>query len=569
MKYTLLTKVKLILCLSTIFNFVSLNAQKTNEKDEIIGRLKKDIQFLASDELKGRQTGSPGEVASANYIAQEFKKNKLKLLGKNGFQEFSMTQMRIADENCKLGLFSVDNNMPPKYFTLFEDFYPLSHTTNYDSAFAEAIDVGYGIVAEKFGKNDYEGVDIKAKIVVIRLGFFGVEENPHSELSDYSDISTKVKEAVKRGAAGIIFIRNKKTDDSPSGKLDRGITPLDIPVFYFKANTGIPKGLKIKMVSKVVSPQSIGHNVIAFKNNHRRKTVIICAHHDHIGYNEFENSRYTGPQAIHNGADDNASGVAAMLELSRKLKGWKYRKNNYLFIAFSGEELGLLGSKFFTQNPLIKMKKVNYVINIDMLGRIDSTNKTLSINGVGTSPIWTEIVKKYELDTTQLKVVTTESGLGPSDHASFYLENIPVLHFFSGQHRDYHTPDDDEYKINYTGMVNSLEIIKTTIKKTKCKKLKFTKTKDISPGKTRFKVTLGVMPDYSFSGKGVRIDGATPGKAAEKAGMLKNDIVIQIGEHQINDMQDYMSALSKFNKGEKTTVTYLRGTEKIVKDLEF
>lgn len=544
-------------------------SKKEKKKIETISRLKQDITFLASDELQGRQTGSPGELASAKYIATEFEKSGLKLLGKEGFQEFTMTQFRMASEDCKFYLISPDGVNEPREFKLFEEFYPLSQTCNYDSVTAPVIDVGYGIVADRLNKNDYQGLDVKGKIVLARLGFFAQDENPHSEISEFADINTKVKEAISRGAVGVIFVRTKKTDEDPSGKLNRTTTPSQIPVFYFKANTMIPIGLSAKMVSKVVSPQAIGHNVIAYKNNFKKKTIVICAHHDHIGFNEYENSRYTGPLAVHNGADDNASGVAAMLELSRKLKGWKYRKNNYLFIAFSGEELGLLGSKYFTQNPLIPLKKINYVVNIDMLGRIDSTKKTLTINGVGTSPIWKDVLSQLKTDTTQLLFNSTESGMGPSDHASFYLENIPVLHFFSGQHRDYHTPDDDENRINYEGMYYSIDVIQQTIKGTKCKKLPFTKTKDPSPGKTRFKVTMGVMPDYSFSGKGLRVDGVTADRPAAKAGLLRNDIVTKLGDWEINDINDYMSALGKFNKGDKTKVVVLRGIETITSEIEF
>ena len=309
---------------------------------------------------------------------------------------------------------------------------------------------------------------------------------------------------------------------------------------------------------------------MAFKNNHRKKTVVVCAHHDHIGNNEYDNSKIKGISGIHNGADDNASGVATLLELSRKLKGWKYRKNNYLFLAFSGEELGLIGSKFFIQNPEIPLKSINYVINIDMLGRIDSTKQMLTINGVGTSPDWATTLQKIKTDTTQLKIATTESGMGPSDHASFYLEGIPVLHFFSGQHKDYHTPDDDEYKINYQGMYNSIEVIKQVVKlNNKCKKLKFTKTKDATPGRTKFKITMGVMPDYSFSGKGMKIDGVSENKPAIKAGLMRNDIIVKLGENSVTGVEDYMVALGKFNAGDKTMVTIIRGSETLIKEIQF
>ena len=526
---------------------------------ESMQRLKSHVSYLASDELQGRQTGSPGELLSATYIAKEFKKNGLKLLGENGFQTFAMTQFRIASDACEMQLNPVGGGnytLPP--FKMNEDFYPLSQSVENDSCTADVIDVGYGIVAEKLNKNEFQGLDVKGKIAAIRLGFFGESENPHSEMAKFADINAKVENAIKYGAVGVIFFRNDENSPEPNGKLDRNVKPSPIPVFFFTKVGPLPMGMNVTLKSKIISPQVLGHNVVAFKNNHRKKTVIICAHHDHIGFNEYDNSRYKGPQAIHNGADDNASGVAAMIELSKQLDKWGLRKNNYLFIAFSGEELGLLGSKFFTKNALIPLDKINYVINIDMLGRIDSTKKILTINGVGTSSKWIDVLKKLETDTQNIKIATIESGLGPSDHASFYLENIPVLHFFSGQHRDYHTPDDDEDRINYQGMYHSIQAIKQIVCHTKKKKLDFVKTKDISPGKMRFKVTLGVMPDYSFSGEGMRIDGVTPDRPAAAAGLQRDDVVIQIGDHPVKDMMGYMSALGKFEKGDTVPVTVMR-----------
>lgn len=556
-----------------VFSLLSVSAySQTNipqKQQEVMQRLKTHISYLASDELQGRQTGSPGELLSATYIANEFKKNGLKLLGNNGFQEFTMTQFRIASDDCKLEISNPDGSKISTQPVMNRDFYPLSQTADYDSCSAEVVDCGFGIVAEKFNKNEFEGLDVKGKIAAIRLGYFGQADNPHSDLAEYADINTKVANALKNGAVGVLLFRNDSADSKPSGKLERNVKPTSVPVFYFNGTIPPPPGVIFTMKSKVVSPQSIGHNVVAFKNNHRKKTVIICAHHDHIGFNEYDNSRYKGPQAIHNGADDNASGVAAMIELSKQLNKRGLRKNNYLFIAFSGEELGLLGSKFFTKNPLIPMDKINYVINIDMLGRLDSTKKSLTINGAGTATEWMQIIEKLEYDSTQLRIGTTESGLGPSDHASFYLENIPVLHFFSGQHRDYHTPDDDEDRINYNGMYHSIEAIKQIICKTKKKKLQFQKTKDISPGKTRFKVTLGVMPDYSFTGEGMRIDGVTPERPAAVAGLMRDDVVIKMGDHEVKDMMGYMSALGKFEKGETIPVTVIRNKGTVTLNVTF
>jgi hypothetical protein len=239
-------------------------------------------------------------------------------------------------------------------------------------------------------------------------------------------------------------------------------------------------------------------------------------------------------------------------------------------VAFSGEELGLLGSKYFVSHCPVPLNSINYVINIDMLGRMDTVKHTLIVNGTGTSPSWNTALDNIKIDSNQIRIVKSESGLGPSDHASFYLENIPVLHFFSGQHSDYHKPSDDEDRINYKDMVVATEVIKKTIQQTrKMGKLEFTKTKDVQPGSRQFKVTMGVMPDYSFAGPGMRIDAVTEGKPAALAGLTKDDVVVKLGDWDVSTVQDYTKALSHFNKGDKTQVTVIRNGSKQTFDIAF
>lgn len=277
---------------------------------------------------------------------------------------------------------------------------------------------------------------------------------------------------------------------------------------------------------------------------------------------------YRGPRAVHHGADDNASGVAAMLELARLLKNSSYKGNNYIFIAFSGEELGLFGSKWFTEHPEVELNKVDYMLNFDMVGRVDSVSHTLIVNGVGTSPVWKQFVEKIP---TPLHIKTTESGIGPSDQTSFYLKDIPVLFFFSGQHKDYHKPSDVEAKINYAGMVDVVNYsMKLIADLDTVAKLPFTKTKDDDNESTpKFKVTLGVMPDYAFEGEGMRIDAVTDGKPASKAGLLAGDVVVGLGNIQVKDMMSYMKALGQFSKGDRTKVKVKRGKETLERDVEF
>ena len=265
----------------------------------------------------------------------------------------------------------------------------------------------------------------------------------------------------------------------------------------------------------------------------------------------------------------NASGTAALIELARYLKAVGSKNNNYLFIAFSGEEKGLLGSGYFVKNSTVDLSKINYMLNMDMVGRLKTEDPTLLVNGVGTSDAWKVTMSFIKIDS--LKIKTTESGIGPSDHTSFYLKNIPVLHFFSGTHSDYHKPSDDEPLINYPGEFRILNYMVQLIAHLDDKgKINFIKTKDDSNEEApRFKVTLGVIPDYAFDGEGMRIDGISEGRPAAKAGLKAGDIVVAIGENKVVDMTSYMRALGKFNKGDKTSVTVVREKNEVKDEVVF
>jgi hypothetical protein len=316
--------------------------------------------------------------------------------------------------------------------------------------------------------------------------------------------------------------------------------------------------------------EGTAHNVVAFLDNQADKTIIIGAHFDHLGLGENGSSLDANPQGkIHNGADDNASGVAGVLELARYFKNNKVKENsNFLFICFSGEELGLYGSKYFTEKPTLELNNVNYMINMDMIGRLNPTTKSLSISGSGTSPVWETLIKNT---STSLNIKTDSAGIGPSDHTSFYLKNIPVLHFFTGSHSDYHKPTDDWDKINYEGEKEVLELVITVVNKLDDQpKLAFLTTKNKSMSSSRsFKVTMGVMPSYTSDAAGLLVDGVTEGKPAQKAGILTGDIITQIGDHTIKDMQSYMDALGKFEKGQQVPVKIIRNKEEKIVQVTF
>lgn len=295
-------------------------------------------------------------------------------------------------------------------------------------------------------------------------------------------------------------------------------------------------------------------NVLGMIDNHAEKTVIIGAHYDHLGYGD-ENSLYSGPAAIHNGADDNASGVSGVLYLAESLKKSNLKGHNYLFICFTGEEKGLWGSNYYVNHPDLDKSKISYMINMDMIGRLNDEKK-LSISGIGTSPSFEPLIDKIK---TNLHIVKDYSGLGPSDYASFYSADIPVLGFFTGQHKDYHKPSDVHEFINYTGLQEVVEYIYTiTSKLDKIKKLEFTRTKDESQEQMSFNVTLGIMPDYLYDEEGLKIDGTKEDRPGAKAGLQKGDIIIKMGEYDVPDMQAYMKCLSIFNPGQTVEVIYIR-----------
>ncbi|MEQ9405855.1 MAG: M28 family peptidase [Cyclobacteriaceae bacterium] len=308
-----------------------------------------------------------------------------------------------------------------------------------------------------------------------------------------------------------------------------------------------------------------GYNVLGMIDNPGDELIVIGAHYDHLGLGGVS-SLHRGEESIHNGADDNASGVAAMMHLARTLSGKKLNRD-VLFIGMSGEEKGLWGSNYYVKNPTIDLSKVNFMINMDMVGRLDM-DKGLAANGTGTSPVWNWMLDNSNSDS--LKIIKSESGTGPSDHTSFYLQDIPVLHFFTGQHEDYHKPGDDADKINEDGILLVASLIeRIVVDLDDEEKIEFTKTKDESQDNPRFTVAMGVIPDYLFDGKGMRIDGVSEDKPAQKAGLQKGDVVVQLGDSTITDMMSYMRALSTFKKGDATSVVIDRNGEQIRYEIEF
>lgn len=295
--------------------------------------------------------------------------------------------------------------------------------------------------------------------------------------------------------------------------------------------------------------------------------IIIGAHYDHLGMGEF-GSLYRGPgPRIHNGADDNASGTAGLLELAEYFSEHRPDKD-ILIQAYSGEEMGLLGSAYYVEHPVLENEDAIAMINMDMIGRMDE--KKLMIFGIGTADDWEEIVMTANRDSLSLDLV--QDGTGSSDHTSFYYKNIPVLHYFTDTHSDYHRPSDDAEYINYDGEAMALNHLRrvveylSTINK---EQLAFIE----APGEQRQSMTmdgptLGVLPDYGYEGEGMRITGVTEGRAAANAGLKGGDIIIGIAGEELADIYAYMGALNKLENGQLTTITVLRDGEEMTFDLQ-
>ncbi|HEU5366201.1 MAG TPA: M20/M25/M40 family metallo-hydrolase [Hanamia sp.] len=530
----------------------SVLSQKLKKSDKaIIENLKTEINYLASDKLEGRRTGTPGEKLAYEYLSSEFGKTGLipKGEGNTFLQAFDInegkeilpsTHLKINDTALKAG----------------DDFFPFMFS-------AEGTAKGGASLSFK-EKGMPWFWDIKESLQENK-------DNPHFDLKEA--IKNKAIEYANKGASALIVFNsgNEKDDLKFDGKSK--IAPVKIPVVYLTKNASQKylsdnsADLQIDLHTAFGDKKRTGHNVIGYLDNGAPHTIIIGAHYDHLGYGEDHNSLGTGKPEIHNGADDNASGTAVVLELAKILKNSKLKNNNYLFICFSGEELGLLGSKYFTEHPTVPLEAVNYMMNCDMVGRLNDSTPAITIGGYGTSPEWSKILPQK---TQSLNVKFDSSGIGPGDHTSFYLKNIPVLFFFTGMNPDYHKPTDDVDKINFVGELRVIQYIGNILKETNNnEKLVFSKTREPQMGTARFSVSLGFMPDYSYSGSGVRADGIIDGKIAQKIGMKPGDVITRLGDFNVTDINNYMTALSKFKKGDSTKVTVLRGKDELNLDVVF
>jgi aminopeptidase YwaD len=514
---------------------------------ELVANLKAHVQFLADDKLEGRRAGSRGEELAMNYIINQYEQIGIAPKGAQGYiQEFEINEGRQVDA---VTVVKVDD----RPLRLNQEYIPLAFS-------ATKKVTGSPAIALNESRQPWF-MDLKDVL----------EENKSNPHFDVEEAIKKHADKVTAKGATALFVYNTSTlvDNVQFNKNDKSAAA-KIPIVYLtragyeKYFTDHSATLPVELNISFSEKTRRAHNVVGFIDNHASTTVILGAHYDHLGYGEDKNALDTG-RIIHNGADDNASGTAALIELARMLKKSAPVNNNYLIVNFSGEELGLFGSKYWLEHPT-QLITPNYMINMDMVGRYDTTHK-LTIGGYGTSPVWGQV---FAAEKNNLLIKFDSTGSGPSDHASFYRKDVPVLFLFTGSHSDYHKATDDWDRINYDAEKDIVKMVYRVIEATDNKgKLAFTKTAEPQTGRSTFNVSLGIMPDYGFGGTGVRVDGISPGKLAEKIGLQAGDVLLQLGEYKFADVYAYTSVLGKFKKGAKTKLRIKRGAEEREYDIEF
>ena len=577
------------------FNSSKNSSFEITEK-EIMGH----IQYLSHEDRKGRKPGTRESRDVIAYLIKEFKSNGIKPGAKNQ----SYTQSFDIETGIELGesnFLTINDDS----LEINKDYIPLWFSANKTES-SSAIFAGYGfnINEESVQWNDYENIDVKNRwVIVFRKS--PEADNVHSIFREHSSFHKKMLVARDNGAVGIIFV--SQVEDTTlfplnyiSGYKNDGIPAIHIsneianklfkPLGWTQemlqetmnrsmesVNFEIPN-LTIEASVELKLTKDRAANVIGIlksgNRKYREELIVIGAHFDHLGLGgERSGSRQVDTLAVHPGADDNASGVSGLLEIAQKVSSFKSKlKRSIVFIAFDAEETGLLGSKFFIENPPFPLEQVTTMINLDMIGRMKES--TFTVGGVGTSLIFEPLLDSLSLNRG-FTVNKTMAGFGPSDHASFYAMDIPVLFFFTGVHSDYHTPKDTWDLINVEGEKRILNYIyDLVIKLSKNNnrplfKESGPKSSSMSNG-VQFKVSLGIMPSYAGTGDGLEIDGISRKDGpAFKAGMKKGDIIKFIDGKPVNDIYEYMERLSNLEKGMTVPIKIMRNGKLITLSVTF
>jgi aminopeptidase YwaD len=603
-----------------LLSFAALTAQQrvTPSAEPTAQRLQQHISYLASDALDGRRTGTQGANDAAHYIAGEFARLGLRpAMQSAGAKKPSALMAQYLQSfpyvaTVQLGSGNV-LKVRDKNYTVGTDWMPLGFSANGNLPNVPAVFVGYGISAPDLKHDDYAGEKASGKIAFAIAGTPD-GDNPHGQFARYEGVRWKAVAARNANAKALVIVSrepNFKDDKLSQLSYDNSAGDAGLPVVVIsrEAMGGADGFGNLEALAKLdpankqvadfgamdpaptvavalVRKESPAYNVIGTLEGSdpvlRNEAIIVGAHYDHLGRGG-EGSLAPRAGEIHHGADDNASGVAGMLELARLFSAQRPRpKRTLVFMAFSGEEEGLLGSNYYVNHPIRPLANTVAMINMDMIGRMKDSK--LIVGGVGTAREWREMLGTQNAQTTGAGVVAAspistlesarnfnltlqEDGYGPSDHSSFYAKQIPVLFFWTGTHNDYHKPSDTFEKINYTDEVRVLALVAQVVRALTVANQRPTYTvakSDSQQGRsTGFRVYLGTIPNYSDSNDGLLLDGIRDDSPAAKAGLKAGDKIVKIGTREIKNVYDYTYALGEMKAGEEYAVEVMRGGEKL------
>lgn len=589
MKYFHSIAIAFILLIGFTFSAIS------QEDAEItVVELEQHVGYLASDELMGRLPGTEWDSLAAAYILSEYDKAGLLPIAENGLQYFDVVTGVEAGENNFLKAENIEAKAG-------QNFIPISFSKN-EELKAEVAFAGYGFQVENDSLkwDDYDGIDVKGKWVIIMRGQPG-EESSSSVFSSYVGLREKVLAAKDNGAAGVLFVSGPDFDkDDALMRMfyDKTTSDAGVPVFHIKRHIAdaliAPSTFTISSLEKKISEGSapfsfqtttildgssdVLHQKVRTTNvvgmiegsdpELKNEFIVLGAHYDHLGMGgPGSGSREPDTHMVHNGADDNASGVAGIIEIAEKIaKRDIAPKRSVIVVAFGAEEMGLIGSKYFVENPIIDLDKVVAMFNFDMIGRLSDEN-SIAIGGTGTSLESEDLLKQY-LEEYELKGSFSSEGFGPSDHAAFYAEDIPVFFISTGAHGDYHTPQDDTDAINFEGqkVVSdfSYDLVMDVANRDEVLTYQEAGAKNRST-RMNFKVTLGIVPDFtSTEDTGLGVGGVRTDGPADKAGMQKGDVIVALDGLEVGNIYDYMARLKKLEAGQIITVDVMRDGERKV-----
>ncbi len=562
-----------------------------------VKELKEELGYLASDSLKGRKAGEQGDLLAAQYIREKFEKAGLELLYENGFQIFGLvTSAQLGEGN----VLKVDEEK----FDVEKDFLPYAFSANTEVS-AEVIFAGYGLEVDTdtLKWNDFKNLDVSGKWVMALQGDPDLD-NPQSPFLEFSSERTKALNASDKKAAGLILVAGKKyseEDELASLIFDKNSSRYSFPIIQVTRNVAdkILKGtgysieeLETKMETdgtpshviadamvsvktNVTQEETESRNIVAILHGNdpvlKDQYIVVGAHYDHLGMGgPGSGSRAIDTVAVHNGADDNASGVAMVIELAEKVASEKKNKRSIIFAAFGAEEMGLVGSKALTAEPPVETDKMVGMFNFDMVGRLDTATNGLSVGGTQTAKETESILADLN---PGFELAMSPEGVGPSDHASFYLQNVPVLFISTGAHSDYHSPLDDADRINYEGMKKvadySYSLLMEIANRDSMLTFQEAGPKFQRSRGGRLRVTFGIMPDFAgLEKRGLRVDAVTKGKPADRGGMKKGDIITAIEGKKVGGIHDYMSRLQTLKVGDRVSVDIIRDDKETVLIIE-